>query len=140
SGTEGSAVGLTANLVVGSPIQLQTSFPPGTVISSSHPITVKWTGGDPGALVRVSLNSGQGAAARSDYSYADAAGGSLIIAPYCTSGFCSFGLPLSANAQIIVQVLPDPTRIKTITLPGVTGPVQATWQYVYNFSGLSLGP
>ncbi|HXJ37678.1 MAG TPA: hypothetical protein VNH18_00295, partial [Bryobacteraceae bacterium] len=148
AGTPGSAVGLTANLVVGSPIQLQTAFPPGTVISSSQPLTVKWTGGDPGTLVKVTLTSGQGSSARSDYTYADAASGSLTMPPVCSGSpvsaggnglVCSFGLPLSPQAQITVQVLPAPDIVATVSVPGVTAPVQLTWQYSYNFSGLALG-
>jgi uncharacterized protein (TIGR03437 family) len=149
SGTQGSPVRLMANLVAGSPIELQTSFPPGTVISSSQPLTVKWTGGDPGTLVRVSLISGEGLSALSDYSYADATKGSLTMPPHCTGDpagvggngvACTFELPLTSNAQISVQVRPDPNHMATIGLPGVTGPVQLTWQYSYNFSGLVLGP
>ena len=148
SGTQGNAVRLMTNLVVGSPIELQTSFPPGTIISSSQPLTVNWTGGDPGTLVRVSLISGDGLSAVSDYSYADATTGSLTMLPYCTgnpvsaggSGIvCTFGIPLSSNAQISVQMGPDPNHMGTINLPGVSGPVKLTWQYSYNFSGLILG-
>lgn len=146
-GSQGSPVGLTANLTVGSPIQLQTTFPPGMVISSSEPLTVKWTGGDPGTLVRFSLTSGQGSAARSAYTYADATAGSLSIPPRCTGQpvsaggngvLCGFDLPMSATAQIGIQVLPAPDHVATVTLPGVTGPVRLLWQYSYSFSGLEL--
>jgi hypothetical protein len=147
SGTQGSTVDLMASLVVGSPIQLQTTFPPGTVISSSQPLTVNWTGGDPGTLVKITLISGQGLTATSDYSYAYAASGSLTISPLCTGNpvsaggngvVCTLALPLSQNAQITVEVLS--AQVTTIQAPGVTGPVQLSWQYSYTFSGLSLGP
>lgn len=148
SGTPGSAIGLTAKLIVGSPIQLQTSFPPGTVVSSSQPLTIKWTGGDPGTLVRVSLSADDGAFTSSDNSYASAASGSLTMLPACSPNpasaekdvVCTFGLPLSSNARISVGVLPAPNQIPSVRVPGVTGPVQLTWQYTYNFSGLILGP
>jgi hypothetical protein len=148
SGSAGGSVDLTASLVVGSPIQLQTTFPAGTVISSSQPLTVRWTGGDPGTLVKVTLISGQGLNATSDYSYADAASGSLTMPPYCSGNpvsaggngvFCTLGLPLSQNAQIEVQVMPAPDQVSIVSVPGVTGPVQLTWQYSYDFSGLILG-
>lgn len=145
TGTQGNSVGLMANLSVGSPIQLQTQFPAGTTISSSKPLTVQWTGGDPGTLVKGTLISGQGLTARASYTYANATSGSLTIPPTCSGNpppmgsgvVCSFGLPLSANAQITVQVLPASPA--TVTAPGLTGPVQLTWQYSWNFSGLSLG-
>jgi uncharacterized protein (TIGR03437 family) len=146
SGSQGSAVDLMASLAVGSPIQLLTSFPPGTVISSSQPLTVQWTGGDPGTLVRVALISGQGLTATSDYTYADASSGSLTMPPVCFGNpvsaggngvVCTLGLPLSQFAQITVEVLP--AHVTTLNVPGVTGPVQLNWQYSYDFSGLALG-
>jgi uncharacterized protein (TIGR03437 family) len=140
SGTPGNDVSLNAKLVVGSPIQIQTSFTLGTVISSSQPLTVKWTGGDLGSLVRVALYSGT----THDYSYADATSGSLTISPGCIGYFgsslaCSFGLPLASGAQITVQVVPNPASVTKIAVPGITGSVQLTWQYSYNFPGLVLG-
>jgi uncharacterized protein (TIGR03437 family) len=146
TGTAGNAVNLSASLTVGSPIQLQTSFPTGTTISSSQPLTVQWTGGDPGTLVKVTLISGQGSNASASYSYAPIAAGSLTIAPVCSGNpppagngvVCSFGVPPSPNSQIEIQVLPAQTT--SVTLPGITGPVQLSWQYSYNFAGLTLGP
>jgi uncharacterized protein (TIGR03437 family) len=132
TGGSGGDVKLNSTLSVGSPIQLQTSFASGTVLSTSQPLTVKWTGGDPGTFVRVALIS-QGS---SDYSYAEATAGSLTMQPQCTGSVCTFGLPLSTGVQISVSVLPaQPT---SVNVPGVTGPVQLTWQYVYGFSGLTL--
>jgi hypothetical protein len=144
SGTPGNDVELSANLAVGSPIQLQTSFPPGTAISSSHPLTIEWTGGDPGTLVKLTLTSGQGMAARSSYSWAHVESGSLTISPVCSGPpavlpACNFGLPPDTNAQISVQVLPAPDRVATVHLPGITGPVQLNWLYSYTFAGLTLG-
>ena len=142
SGSPGGSVDLTASLVVGSPIQLLTTFPAGTVISSSQPLTLKWTGGDPGTLVKLTLISGN----TSDYTYADASSGSLTIPPLCIGNpfsaggngvVCSFGLPLSQSAQIEVQVMPS--QASTVGVPGVTGPVQLTWQYSYDFFPVTLG-
>jgi uncharacterized protein (TIGR03437 family) len=144
TGTPGNVVNLAANLTVGSPIQLQTSFPAGTTISSSQPLTVRWTGGEPGTLVKLTLISSQGASARASYSYAPTAAGSLTIAPVCSGNpapagngvACSFGLPPSSNSQIMIQVLPAQTT--NLTVPGITGPVQLSWQYSYNVPGLTL--
>ena len=144
TGTPGNAVSLSASLIVGSPIQLQSSFPAGTTISSSQPLTVQWTGGDPGTLVKLTLISGQGLSARASYSYAPTAAGSLTIPPLCMGHpspieggvVCSFGLPPSPNSQITIQVLPAQTT--SVTMPGITGPVQLGWQYTYTFPGLTL--
>jgi hypothetical protein len=68
SGTPGNAVSLNNKLVVGSPIQIQTPLAPGTVISNSQPLAVKWNGGDADTLVEVTLYSDQ----RADSSYTNA--------------------------------------------------------------------
>jgi hypothetical protein len=99
SGTPGSAVALNATLNVGSPIQIETSLAPGTVISSSQPLNIQWTGGTPDALVRVALYSGT----EYDYSYAHAETGFLTITPACigssfSATVCTFGLPFSQDA------------------------------------------
>ncbi len=144
SGSSGNAVNLNARLTVGSPIQIQTPFPRGTVISESKPLTVQWTGGDPVTLVRVSLSSQQpDGTTYYDYSYADSAAGLLTIQPTClglpgAGGLCSFGLAPSSNAFITVEVLSNPANNPPVTLPGVTGSVQLNWQYSYAFTGLVL--
>jgi uncharacterized protein (TIGR03437 family) len=143
TGTQGSPVGLNTRVRVGSPIQLQTTFPPGTVISSSQPLTIKWTGGDPGTLVKVSLSSGS--TGTYDYSYTDALSGSLTIYPICFTGGdnntrCSFELPLSSDARLSIEVVPHPSTTTITGVPGITGSVQVTWDYLYSFAGLTLGP
>jgi hypothetical protein len=39
-----------------------------------------------------------------------------------------------------VQVMPDPSKIPTVSVPGVTGPVSLTWNYAYSFPFLVLAP
>src|ERR1035438_5233622 len=73
SGTPGGAVTLNLTATVGAPIQITSSFPAGSGISASQPVTVQWTGGDSLSLVRVALISGTGAY---NYSYAPASAGS----------------------------------------------------------------
>ena len=160
TGAPGSPVRLNATLNVGSPIQVTTSFAEGTAISSSQPLTVQWTGGDAGSLVRVQISSQQPLTHQPDadpgafanaysvtYTYAKATDHTLTIQPACqghagieTPVTCSFGLPFSSNAQIVAEVLPDPNTLPAISVPGVTGPVQVSWQYTYDFTGLILGP
>lgn len=144
SGTQGSGVALNASVPVGSPIQLQTSFPAGTVLDASSPLSVTWTGGDAGTLVKLTVISGYGPGTSEAYVYGDASAGSLAIPPLCTpfgagpGNVCSFGVPSSDNVQVHVDVLPPPNSIPAITAAGVTGPVQFTWRYTWTFSGLSL--
>jgi len=145
TGPTTASVRLSATMTVGSPIQIQTPFPPGTVVSSSQPLTIRWTGGDPDSLVRVALTSSSAVGgSTSSYTYAHTADGSLTINPYCTSGnplnpkVCSFGIPASANASIAVTVMPDAAKTPTVAVPGVTGPVSLTWSYAYSFPNLVL--
>jgi hypothetical protein len=150
SGTQGNAVELSASLAVGSPIQIQTPLGPGTTFSITRPITFQWTGGDPGTLVRVAITSTiPGRPSPSIYSYADAASGSLTMAPTCGivvgnpspgGPVCLFLLAPSSNAQVTVQVLPARDHVTMLNAPGVTDPVELTWQYTYYFGGLTLTP
>jgi len=109
---------------------------------------VQWTGGDPGSLVRVALYSEQATGTTYSYAYADAASGSLTISPTCTGHSVSsggngvrlqFGLPLSSNAEVSVQVMPNPANATTVVTPGITGPVQLTWELLVLFLRLVLG-
>jgi uncharacterized protein (TIGR03437 family) len=143
AGTSGNAaVDLQTSVSIGSPIQLQSAFPPGTAISTSQPLTMNWTGGDPGTLVKVSLISG----GAESYTYADAAAGTLTISPACSGNpqpagngiVCTFGVPPSSTAQIAISVSPSPDKITAVSAPGITGPVQIGWFYSWTFSGLSL--
>jgi uncharacterized protein (TIGR03437 family) len=133
SGSTGAGVSLKTNLQVGASIQLQTTFPAGTRISMSQPLTVKWTGGDANSVVRLTLTGSQ-----SIYAYAHATDGELTIQPKCRvlTG-CSFPLDPMQGAQLRVDVLP--TNPQRTSAPGVSGPVQVSWIYSYTFAGLTLG-
>ena len=134
SGSAGAGVSLTTSVQMGAPVQLQTTFPAGTTISLSQPLTVKWTGGDANSLVKVTLTGSQ-----SIYAYAHAADGSLTIQPKCllATGACSFLLTPGPGAQVRVDVVP--ANPQTVSAPGVSGPVQVSWSYSYTFAGLTLG-
>lgn len=140
SGSPGSAVGLDTNIAVGSPIQLQTTLASGMKISESQPLTVMWTGGDTGTRVKITLISRVAGLQTSSVSASGDAGiGSLTIRPSCnSSGVCSFGLPTTTDAEIVVQVLPGDLPIATV--PGITLPVQLYWSYTWQFLGLTLEP
>jgi uncharacterized protein (TIGR03437 family) len=146
SGTNGAGVSLSTKMTVGAPIRIQTPLPPGTVISSSEPLTIRWSGGDPDSVVRMALTSSTPAGgSTSSYTYAHTADGFLTIPPICSGGspsnprkVCSFGIPPSSNASIAIQVMPDPANIPSVSVPGITGPVYLTWRYAYGFQNLVL--
>jgi uncharacterized protein (TIGR03437 family) len=144
TGTTGASVNLSAKMTVGSPIRMQTALAPGTAISSSQPFTIHWTGGDSNSLVRLGLTFSSGDEASGIYTYAHAVDGVLTIGPVCAAGnasnpeFCLSGIPASSNASISVQVIPDPSKIPTASVPGVTGPVFLSWAYAYWFPSLVL--
>jgi hypothetical protein len=76
---------------------------------------------------------------QSIYAYAKATDGTLTIEPKCLLGTatCSFLLTPGPDAQVRVDVLP--ANPQTISVPGVSGPVQVSWMYSYTFAGLTLG-
>jgi hypothetical protein len=46
----------------------------------------------------------------------------------------------AGGIQLQVQVVPDPARLPSITVTGITGPVQLKWSYTSNFARISLAP
>jgi uncharacterized protein (TIGR03437 family) len=143
----GDPVAFYGTLRVGSPIQIQSALAPGTQINSSEPFVIRWTGGDPGTLVKVSLVSVGPVYSQYDYGYADAASGSFTFDPICDGNpvsnggngvSCSFGLPSSEDAEVIVEVAPAPGTETHVTARAITDSVQLSWLYRYVFSGLKL--
>jgi uncharacterized protein (TIGR03437 family) len=137
-------VTLRAGLNVDAPIHIQTPLPPGTMIPTRWPLTVKWTGGIPGYLVRLTLISGPGFNRGFSHVYVDAASGSFTFDPLCApeqptgSPSCSLGPFPSNDAQVIVEV--SPGFPISVAAQGVTGSVQVSWTYRYVFGGLVLTP
>jgi uncharacterized protein (TIGR03437 family) len=138
-------VSFLGDFFVGSPIQVQTPLVPGTQILSSQPLVIKWTDGDPGTLVKVSLVSVQGVYSQKDYGYADATSGSFTFSPVCigipvqaggNGTSCSFGIPSSPTAEVIVEVYNPPTY--AFIAAGLVESVQLSWVYRYVFGGLVL--
>ena len=137
------------SFTVGSPIKIQTaSLAPGTVVPFAGPLTVNWTGGDPGTLVTMTVIEGTGLAAVGDYVQADAGAGSLTLPSYCigrpvSAGgngvSCSLGaLPGNNPLTVIIDVTSYPSGATSITAQGITSAVQVSWDYRYVFAGLSL--
>jgi hypothetical protein len=84
------------------------------------------------------------AGSQSIYAYAHATDGSLEIQPKCihdpltgAAGTCNFPLTAGPGAAVTVDVMP--TNPQTISVPGVSGPVQVNWKYSYTFAGLTIG-
>jgi uncharacterized protein (TIGR03437 family) len=140
----GGPVTFEAAMNVDSPIQIQTPYPRGTTISTSQALTVNWTGGTPGDLVKITFTSGPGFNRASDWAYADAGSGTLTIFPFCPQGIyytsgpnaCSLGLETSNDAQVIVEV--SPRSPVSVGAQGITGKLQVSWTYRYVFGGLVL--
>jgi len=141
----GNPVVFQGTLTVSSPIQIQTMLTPGTTISASQGLVVNWTGGS-GAIVKVSLVVPNGIFSRFDYGYADGSTGSFTFEGICSgepfpmgSGvFCSFGLPSSDTATVVVEVSPLSGSASSVSAVGLTEGVQLSWMCRYVFGGLVL--
>lgn len=137
----GGPVTFRAGLNIDSPIQIQTPFPPGTVIPSSQPLTVKWTGGVPGDVVKVSATSGRGFNRGTVYAYVDASAGSYTLSGSC-NGYptysCSLGVGSDDNAEVSVELSPESPV--SVHAQGVTRNVLVYWTYRFVFGGLVFGP
>lgn len=123
SGTPGNQVGVTARISIGSPIQIQTPLPPGTVIDPYTAPTIQWTSGDPGTLVKVSLfaDEPQGLFGPVAYTYADATAGSVALNSYCErqidfgGTLCTWGLESGAPVELEIEILPNPAALPTVS-------------------------
>jgi len=140
----GNTIAFQGTLTVGSPVQIQTDLSPGTQIDvgSGQPFTVKFTGGDPGTLVKATLFSGEALVPYSIYAEADAASGAVTFNPRCypVNGAitCDLGQALVNPVQAVIEVSPYPANISTLQSQGLTGAINATWTYRYVFNGLIL--
>ena len=126
---------------MGSPIQLQTTFPAGTVLSADQGFTIQWTGGDPDDLVRVQLISQNGLVSRFNTYWTTVSAGSLTLSGSCDigptgiEGTCLWpGLASSGDAELVIDVLPPGAIAAT------SGTTQIFRDYRYTFNSLVLGP
>jgi uncharacterized protein (TIGR03437 family) len=143
--SSGDPVALQGLLPVGASVQAQTAaLTAGTVVSPTQPLTVRWTGGDPGTLVTVTFLSGNGLRAETTFLQADVSAGSVVFGAVCTGNtvanggsgiLCSFSIP-EGPLEVIVDV--TPAAPIPISDHGTTGAVQAIWDYRYIFGGLTL--
>jgi hypothetical protein len=134
----GGPVTLQAGLNIHSPIQIQTPFPPGTTISSSQPLTFKWTGGVPGDIVKVSATAGRGFNRQTVYAYVDASAGSYTLYGDCV-GYptynCWLGIGADNNGEVSIELSGAPVSVPA---RGITGSVRLSWTYRFVFGGIVL--
>jgi len=142
-----AAVGAFAGQFTVSPVQIQTDLSPGTVLDTTQPFTLTWTGGTAGDQVTVKLVNGTSSAGSYDYAYADASVGSLTFDPICIgtpvqaggSGvYCGFSLP--GINEVIVEVSPGPNDVTSLAAAGITEGIQISWTYRYIFGSINPGP
>lgn len=136
----GGSVKFEGAMTVPPPIQIETPFSPGTTIVESVPLTISWTGGTPGMLVKATVASIYGFTSHFDYGYADAGSNSFTFTPFCSGGsggtFCTLGLPSSSQAQITIEL--SPGKPVSVQAQGVADGVQLLWKYQFVFGGLVL--
>jgi uncharacterized protein (TIGR03437 family) len=133
----GADVGAFQSTVqIGSPIKVTTPLA-GSVIQAGAPFTLTWTGGDPNSWVIVTAADPPGG----PYMYyangfvARASDGSLTIDN-------PTGLPPTFGAlglvDMVVQVIPDPSKVPVFSAPGLSLGGQSLWRYTYIFQGVTL--
>lgn len=116
-----------SNLTIGSGIRITTdllnrSFRP------PQPIVVEWTGGDPDSWVILTIAAGKPEVGfiTSRRAVARAAAGVARMSAITVG----YGVPTPAD--IVVEVVPDPSRIATVQAPGLVT-VRQSWKYSYRF-------
>lgn len=146
---EGGSVGFQGALTLPPPIDVQNALAPGTKISMSQPLVVRWNGGTAGTLVKVMLIAHAGNDHYVDYAYVDGATGSFTFNSICTghsvgSGgngvYCSFDIPDTGNVSVVLEVSPPSGIANSVGAQGLTQGVQLSWLYRYVFDGLRFGP
>jgi uncharacterized protein (TIGR03437 family) len=126
--------GFQSSVQVGSPIQVTTALA-GIALKGSGPaFTINWTGGDPNAWVTLELLSHAGSF---DYYplkwVARASDGQLTI-----HGSPTFGFQVAGTVEIVMEVVPDPSNVSTVSAPGLSLGGRALWKYTYRFEGVTV--
>jgi uncharacterized protein (TIGR03437 family) len=140
----GAPVSFQGTMTIPSPIQVQPSLAPGTIIpNTGQPFTVSWAGASPGLAVRVSLSNGTyGSDSSVLYGVVDASAGSFTFQPVCDNFpvpvGCTLGMASSNHATVVVEVSPLSGYATAESGQGITGNVELSWMYRYVFSDLVL--
>lgn len=147
AGDAGANVSFQGAITLPPPITVQTPLPLGTKISISQPLVIRWTGGTAGTLVKLMLIAHNGLDDYIDTAYVDASTGSFTFYNVCighsvASGgngvYCSFGLPQTNSASVVLEVSPSSGIAATVNAQGLTQGVQLSWLYRYVFDGLTF--
>ena len=135
----GNEVGAFRSAVrIGSPIQVTSPFPPGTVLPSGNALgtlkffDVTWTGGDPDSWVRLKI-VGHNAAFDS---YTICEGPTSVGKFTITQTGGLFGSIAREHVEIILEVVPGPSQDTGLSIPGLSLGGEHSWKYTYRFGGL----
>jgi hypothetical protein len=123
---------------IGPGINVTTPLPTGTVLRSSQPITVRWSGGDPNLWVTLRVVTHGG---HHNYDWwvsrqTQASSGEVTIP---TRSFPPRILPIFPGpADIYIELTPDPADEPAISVPGLSLGGRHTWKHTYHFGGLTI--
>ncbi|MCW5983126.1 MAG: hypothetical protein KIT09_33865 [Bryobacteraceae bacterium] len=135
----GSNVGpFESNVRIGSGINVTSSFPPGTNISSRQPLVMNWTGGDPDTWVTMRVV--RHIKTRDNYSSVQvrtSSGTAILGTVGGNPGFLPGG-PGPVDSEIILVVTPDPDQVPAISASGLALGGRHLWKYTYRFGGLTI--
>lgn len=138
SGASGGVGAFSAAGAVPAAITITTNLSPGTAIQI--PFTVNWTGGDRTSQVTVTLViniPGQTANTLYDTEFGDAGSATLMPLP-CIFCFAHAQLDSSpASYELIVSQISSASPSDTFSAPGLTLGGEQTWNYVWDFKGLT---
>lgn len=109
-------------------------------------LTVTWSGGAAGQVVTVKVIdhwAGDGDYVQTVFQGPATAGSASCNVECIGSTFhqnqvCSLGLSDAPDAELVVELGPDPAALPAFTAPGLTLGGLAGWAYEYRFPGLSI--
>jgi hypothetical protein len=119
---------------IGSPIQVTTALAGVIVDGSGPPFTIAWTGGDPDAWVTLKLLGHYGSSDHYSQEWvAQAADHQITI-----QGAEPIGLAVLGPVEIVLEVVPDPSKVPTLSAPGLSLGGRALWKYTYRYEGVTV--
>jgi uncharacterized protein (TIGR03437 family) len=129
----GADVGpIQSSVNIASGINITTSLA-GRVLSSMKPITINWTGGDPGTWVTFTLVHHTDDDDQARIVQARTSDGTVTMAP--ANGFIGIA---PGPVEVILEVAPDPAQIASFSSAGLTLGGRHSWKYTYRFEGVLL--
>lgn len=119
---------------IGSPIQVTTALAGVIVNGSGPPFTISWTGGDPDAWVTLKLLGHYGSSDHYSQEWvAQATDHQITI-----QGAAPIGLAVLGPVEIVLEVVPDPSKVPTFSARGLSLGGRALWKYTYRFEGATV--